>query len=152
MLEVYFGFDKECIRDIDLYFDNVYDDAWFDDELVKEMIEDVDKSKVVSRQCIESPILGQIPPERLSGGVKALICMYKEPESYIDLIVCGSNCEKWISRISELTDFRVGMSGYDLTFDNLGIKAHCLNDGSMILNSKDWTLKMCKYVGEEHDR
>jgi hypothetical protein len=152
MLKVYFGFDNECIRDIDLYFDNVYDDVWFDDELVKEMVEDVDKSKVVSRQCIESPILGQIPPERLSGGVKALICMYKEPESYIDLIVCGPNCEKWISKISELSDFRVGMSGYDLTFDNIEINAHCLNDDSPILNSKDWILKMCKYVGEEYGR
>jgi hypothetical protein len=152
MLEVYFGFDKECIRDIDLYFDNVYDDVWFDDELVKEMIEDVDKSKVVSRQCIESPILGQIPPERLSGGVKALICMYKEPDAYIDLIVCGPNCEKWISKIAEISDFRVGMSGYDLTFDNIEIKAHCLNDDSKILNSKDWILKMCKYVGDEYDR
>jgi hypothetical protein len=152
MMEVYFGFDKECIRDIDLYFDNVYDDVWFDDELVKEMVEDVDKSKVVSRQCIESPILGQIPPERLSGGVKALICMYKEPESYIDLIVCGPNCEKWISKISELSDFRAGMSGYDLTFDNIEINAYCLNDDSQILNSKDWILKMCKYVGEEYGR
>jgi hypothetical protein len=152
MLKVYFGFDNECIRDIDLYFDNVYDDVWFDDELVKEMVEDVDKSEVVSRQCIESPILGQIPPERLSGGVKALICMYKEPESYIDLIVCGPNCEKWISKISELSDFRVGMSGYDLTFDNIEINAYCLNDDSQILNSKDWILKMCKYVGEEYGR
>jgi hypothetical protein len=151
MLKVYFGFDKECIRDIDLYFDNVYDELWLDDELVKQMIEDIDDSKVVSNQCIVSPILGQIPPERLSGGVKALICLYKSPDSYIDLIVCGPNCEKWISKISALTNIRVGMSGYDLTFDNLEIQGICLNDNSPISNSKEWTLKMCKFVGDNNE-
>ncbi len=35
MLKVLFGFDKDCIRDIDLYFDNVYEDNWLEDELVK---------------------------------------------------------------------------------------------------------------------
>ncbi|MCD7948954.1 MAG: DUF4869 domain-containing protein [Erysipelotrichaceae bacterium] len=35
MLKVLFGFDKNCIRDIDLYFDNVYEDEWLEDTLVK---------------------------------------------------------------------------------------------------------------------
>jgi hypothetical protein len=77
--------------------------------------------------------------------------MYKYPESYIDLIVCGSNCEKWISEISNLSDIHAGMSGYDLTFDNTEIKALCLNDNSLITNSKEWIIKMCKFVGEDDE-
>lgn len=151
MIRVQFGFDKDCIRDIDLYFDNVYDDCWLDDDLVKKMIADVDQSEVVSRQCIISPVLGQIPPERLSGGVKALICLYKLPEVYIDLIVCGSNCEKWIAEIAGRKDIHIGMSGYDLTFDNLNIQGICLNDDSTITNAEEWTVKMCSFAGYEND-
>lgn len=32
------------------------------------MIKDIDDSEVLSGECINSPVLGQIPPERLSGG------------------------------------------------------------------------------------
>ncbi len=146
MLNVRFGFDKNCIRDIDLYFDNVYDEKWLDDELVKDMIKAVDRSEVISEQTIVSPVLGQIPPERLSGGVKALICLY-ETDAYIDLIVCGPNCEEWISKISENKNITVGMSGYDLTFANKNVKGCCLNDGSEINDFRDWIVKMNEFVG-----
>ena len=145
MLNVRFGFDEECIRDIDLYFDNVYEETWLEDNLVKEMILDVDQSEVAGNQLIVSPVLGQIPPERLSGGVKALICMYKT-DAYIDLIVCGANCEKWILQIDNEKDITAGMSVYDLCFENMAIEAVCLNDQSDITNYRDWILKMNEFV------
>lgn len=73
MLEIYFGYDEDAILSIDTYFNNVYDEDWFDDVLVKAMVRDVYGSEVLDKYCIQSPVLGQIPPERLSGGVKALI-------------------------------------------------------------------------------
>ncbi len=63
----------------DTYFKYNYEEEWFEDELVKEMVLDVDSSSVISAHAIDSPVLGVIAPERLSGGVKALIIMYKEP-------------------------------------------------------------------------
>ncbi len=59
------------------------------------MIKDVDDSDVLSRECIKSPVLGQIPPERLSGGVKTLLLMLNEPDKIFNAFVCGDNCEKW---------------------------------------------------------
>ncbi len=146
MLNVRFGFDKDCIRDIDLYFDNVYEEKWLEDDLVKEMIASVDHSEVVGNQLIVSPVLGQIPPERLSGGVKALICMYKT-DAYIDMIVCGPNCEEWILKISDKKDITIGLSGYDLTFENRSIDAICLNDEFHITNYREWIMKMNEFVG-----
>lgn len=103
-------------------------------------------SVVVGSQLIISPVLGAIPPERLSGGVKALICMYKT-DAYIDLIVCGPNCEKWILQIAGKKDITAGMSGYDLIFENMDIEAVCLNDQSRITNYREWILKMTEFVG-----
>ena len=148
MISVYFGNDKSAVLNIDVFFNNVFYEEWLDDPLVREMIKDVDNSDVLSNQCIQSPVLGQIPPERLSGGVKALICLYKMDDFLVDLIVCGENCEKWISKISQLKDIRVSMSGYDLTFKGLEISGVCENDGSLIRNSEDWTEKMLDMVGE----
>ena len=61
----------------DTWFKYNYEEEWFEDELVKEMVRDVDDSTVISAYSIDSPVLGIIAPERLSGGVKALIIMYK---------------------------------------------------------------------------
>lgn len=151
MLKVKFGYYEDSILDIDLYFNNVYEEAWFADPLVQKMIQDVDNSIVVENSLIKSPVFGFIAPEKLSGGVKALICMYKCDEFPIDLIVCGQNCQKWICKISRLKDVKATMSGYDLTFKNLDITALCLNDNSIIHNSKEWVIKMCDFVGGASD-
>lgn len=151
MLRVRFGYYENSILDIDLYFNNVYENEWFADPLVKKMIKGVDNSDVVADELIKSPILGYIAPERLSGGVKALICMYKCDEFPIDLIVCGENCQRWICEISKIKDVEVTLSGYDLTFDGLDIHAICLNDNSEINSPKDWVLKMCEFVGGTAD-
>ncbi|MBR6060665.1 MAG: DUF4869 domain-containing protein [Spirochaetales bacterium] len=44
---------------------------------------------------IESPILGAIPPEKLSGGVQTLIMIYEKPDLVFDATSCGENCAKW---------------------------------------------------------
>ena len=80
MLTIVYGEVDEAISDPDTYFNHTYSKKWFDDSFVKEMIRAVDKSEVLSSHAIESPILGIIPTSKLSGGVKALILVYKRSE------------------------------------------------------------------------
>lgn len=108
MLKVIFGeISDDVIFNVDSYFDVAYEPEWFEDPLVKEMVLDVDKSEVLSPYCIQSPVLGQISPTRLSGGVKALILMLKMPELIVYGTSCGDNCAKWIAQIAELQDITV---------------------------------------------
>ena len=120
MLSIFFGYDDDAVLSVDTYFNNTYEEEWLDDAFVKRIIKTVDGSDVQDRQCILSPVLGQIPPERLSGGAKALILMYKENDFYVDLIVCGSNCESLILEMAERKDITCSLSGYDVSFENLG--------------------------------
>ena len=150
MVSVFFGKDRDAILNIDVYFNHTFEYEWLDDQFVRDMIKDIDNSIVLSNQCIQSPVLGQIPPEKLSGGVKACIIIYKLNE-IVDLVVCGENCEPWLSKIFELKDCRVSMSGYDLSFKDLPIRGICENDNSHIDNYKDWVNKMCDMVGEEEN-
>lgn len=153
MLKVLFGKELHpLLRYIDDFFKVVFQPEWLDDELVKEMIEDIDKSKVLSRYCIESPVLGQIPPTMLSGGVKALIILLKdepgvdEEECYLNLTYLGNNCQKWLLRIAEEKDIEVCMTGYEMDFYGFeDMNVLCLNDGSIIHNGKEWVDKMIDY-------
>lgn len=107
--------DKNYVFSPDTYFKYNYEEEWFEDEFVKEMVLDVDGSTVESAHAIESPVRGLIAPERLSGGVKALIIMYKEPELLVNASACGDNCAKWILKIGRRQDITVRL-GYEMEF------------------------------------
>ena len=75
MLSVFFGEMPEAVYNTSVYFQNQYKDSWITKPLSREMILDIDKSEVVSENLIQSPVLGAISPNQLSGGVKTLILM-----------------------------------------------------------------------------
>ena len=77
--------------------------------MVKEMIQDVDKSTVIDSGIIDSPVLGKIPPIGLSGGVKTLILVKFEPEKVFNVSTCGDNCAKWLLKIAEREDRTVNL-------------------------------------------
>ena len=97
----------EVLNNAQLYFRNVKRQQWFEDPLVQEMIKDVDKSEVIGPNLIISPVLGPIPPERLSGGVKVLILMLKDNTFMYNISNCGDNCIKWILKIGKQKDITV---------------------------------------------
>lgn len=55
MLSIYLGDMEEAIYHPPTYFDNTYEDEWITEPLSVEMIQDVDKSKVIGEHIIESP-------------------------------------------------------------------------------------------------
>ena len=101
MLNIYFGEMEEAIYNPAVYFKNTYDPEWFETELARKMVEDIDHSNILSSECISSPVLGQIPPERLSGGVKTLLLILNEPDKIFNASACGDNCAKWLLEIGK---------------------------------------------------
>ena len=85
MLHVYFGEMDGIIYNTEVYFKNVYEDEWIVDSFNREMIRDVDSSEVLASGVIDSPVLGKIPPERLSGGVAScrIRCFMPRPAAII---------------------------------------------------------------------
>ncbi|MDD7642596.1 MAG: DUF4869 domain-containing protein [bacterium] len=122
MLTIIYGDAENSIYNTNVYFKNTYEPEWFETELAKKMVKDIDDSEVVSGECINSPVLGQIPPERLSGGVKTLLLMLNEPEKIFNASTCGDNCAKWILEIGKLHDLTINLRhmmsfGRDVRFD-----------------------------------
>lgn len=136
MLKIWYYGGVEYMKDAPSYFDNVYEDEWIEDEFVKEMIQDVDHSIVVSAHVIESPVLGAITPKDLSGGVKVLILMLKDDSFVYNLSNCGNNCAKWVLKIAEKNDLTVylqHMIRFEGEFD-----IQIMNTGKVVHNRAEY--------------
>ena len=109
MLTIIYGNAENSIYNTNVYFKNTYEPEWIESELAKKIIKDVDNSDVLSGECIKSPVLGQIPPERLSGGVKTLLLMLNEPDKIFNASTCGDNCAKSILEIGKQKDLTINL-------------------------------------------
>ena len=130
MLSIVFGEVEQdnYIFDPDTYFNNTYEDEWITDELSVRMIKDIDKSDVIGAHLIESPFLGPIAVERLSGGVKTLILMNHDNEHIFNASACGDNCAKWILEIGKYKDLTIRL-GYFMDFGDVEMEVRVANTG-----------------------
>lgn len=119
MLHIFYGDynGENYIFDPDTFFNNTYEDEWITDPVSVQMIKDIDGSTVVGPLAINSPFLGSIPTERLSGGVKTLILMAHDQEHVFNASACGDNCAGWILRIGKKKDLLIRL-GYLMDFGN----------------------------------
>ncbi len=109
MLRVWFGKREGAIYNTSVYFKNGYKDSWITDDFARKVIADVDKSEVIGAHLIKSPVLGDISPEMLSGGVKALILMKQYPRKIFNASNCGDNCAKWILELAQERDLTINL-------------------------------------------
>ncbi len=109
MLRIWFGDRENAIYNTSVFFKNRYEDSWITDEFAIKVIEDIDHSQVVDANSIVSPVLGNISPLQLSGGVKTLILMKNLPGKIFNASNCGDNCAKWILELAEQTDFTINL-------------------------------------------
>ena len=93
MLRIYYG-DMDDVAYGPVWFNYAYELSWFADPFVQEMMRSVDHSEYISGEIIHSDVLGPIPPERLSGGLKTLILIYEVPGKIFDATSCGENCAR----------------------------------------------------------
>ena len=145
MLHIYFGEMDNVLHNVDVYFNNRFKYEWLEDELVKEMVLDVDKSVVESPECIKSPVLRQIPPTKLSGGVKSLIMMKYLPDRILNASSCGNNCAKWILRLAEDMELTINLN-HIMEFSDETFQIEILNSGEVVTNMKELVESAVEYI------
>ncbi len=137
MLTVIYGDASGSIYNTSVYFKNTYEPEWLETELAKKIIRDIDSSEVLSGECISSPVLGQIPPERLSGGTKTLLLMLNEPDKIFNASTCGDNCAKWILEIGKRQDVTINLrhlmgfgkdTEFEIRIENSGEIVHSMKE------------------------
>lgn len=148
MLRVWFGDRDNVIYNTSVYFRNRYKDSWITDEFARAAIKDIDRSEVLDANTIQSPVLGQIPPDKLSGGVKALILMKNEPGKTFNASNCGDNCGKWILKLGKEQNFTIALY-HIMDFGKEDFEIRILNDRKLIVhNMREFLDAADKYLKE----
>lgn len=145
MLKIWYNTGIEYLNDAPAYFDNVYEDEWLEDDLVKEMIRDVDHSEVLTPHIIESSVLGAITPRELSGGVKVLILMLKDDSFIYNMSNCGNNCAKWVLKIAEKKDLTVFLR-HIMRFEG-EFEIQIMNTGRIVHNRSEYVRGLLEAEG-----
>ena len=147
MLNIYFGPMPEAIYNTAVYFKNTYEDRWITAPLAVEMIRDVDRSKVIGPQVIESPVLGMITPLQLSGGVKTLLLIANDRNNkhVFNASTCGDNCAKWLLRLAEKRRVVVNLR-HLMDFGDEPFKLRVLNNGKIVRSMGELIEEAGEYV------
>lgn len=145
MLNIFYGDMDGIIYNTSVYFKNMYDKNWLEEEQVKAMILDVDKSEVLSSGAISSPVMGIIPPISLSGGVKTLILIDKMPEKIFNASNCGDNCAKWLLKIAEKKDVTVNLR-HLMNFGKEAFSIRILNTDTVVHSMRELVPIAGRYV------
>ena len=127
---------EKYIFNPDGFFNNVYDDEWILDPVSKQMIKAIDGSEVVGSELIESPILGTIPAERLSGSVKTLILMKHDTDHVFNASACGDDCAPWILKMGQEMDLTIRL-GYLMDFGKEQFEIEILNIHQIVHTMKE---------------
>ncbi len=128
---------KNYIFDPNTYFDNAYEDEWLTDPLSKEIVRNIDRSELVGPNLVQSPVLGAIPPSRLSGGVKTLILIGNDPEHIFNASACGENCAPWLLKLGAMKDITVRL-GYLMHLGNDPFEVDIVNTGKVVRNQTEF--------------
>lgn len=148
MLRVWFGEKENAIYNTSVFFKNRYQDEWITDPFAVKVIKDVDKSEVISASSIISPVLGNISPLQLSGGVKALILMRNLPGKVFNASSCGDNCAQWILELGKEKDFTINLF-HVMDFGKEPFEIRILNDRKLIVyNMQEFLDAGVKYLRE----
>lgn len=144
MLNIYFGEMPDAIYNTEVYFKNTYQEDWITDDFAREVIKGVDRSEVIDKQLIKSPVLGMIPPVQLSGGTKTLLLIKNCPDMVFNASTCGDNCAKYILKIAKERDVTINL--YHIMRFGKRFQAKILNDGTVVDSMEQLILHAAKYV------
>ena len=144
MLHIYFGDMPEAIYNTEVYFKHTYEEEWLEDNFAKAVIKGVDKSKVLDKHLILSPVLGMIPPLMLSGGTKTLLLIKNCPEQIFNASTCGDNCAKYILQIAKKRDVTINLR-HVMNFPG-PFEIYVDNDDVLVKDMEQLLMVAAKYV------
>lgn len=151
MLYVYFGSinpttsPREYVTSIDSWFDSYYEKDWLTDGWAERVIREVDKSKMIAPEVVDSPWLGMIPITKISGGAKQLIMAKAVKGIVFNGNNFGDNCFPLLLELSTKMDIMMDLYYYP-NFDWVrDIPVTVINTGKVIRDRREFGIHHMLY-------
>lgn len=132
--------DERYVFNPEAWFDDCFGEEYIEGEMERQMIMDIDKCEVVSKQLVIHPLLGSMSPFDMSGTVKTLIMVKNDPEHIFNGSFMGDLAVPWLIEIGKQYDrtIRFGYlprfrepyvkEPYEICVDNSGVIVHTWNE------------------------
>ena len=130
------------LKSVNGFFNSHKKRDWFNDDLVKKIIKDIDNTIAVKDEYLESPVFGGMAPERLSGGCKAVILMYVQDRPVYGT-KCRDNCFKSILDVAKVKDITIYLK-HCLTGWGDNFEITFVETGKVVTTKKDFVLEYYK--------
>ena len=138
MLKIYFGKYDDMLYSGNDYFDMVVDEDCIETDFGKKVIKAIDNGVVYDKNLIVTEVLGGIPPERLSGGTKALLILMNT-DKVMSMGALGDNCLPYLADISEVKDITLCTKSLRPLFENSDLKeAYIINFDIKVHNQREF--------------
>ena len=145
MLKVWFGESEKALKSGNGYFDNWLDDSCLETEFAKRIVKAIDKSDLISKNLVQSPVIGAVPPSFLSGGTKSLLIL-KYSDNVMSITAFGKNCYPYIIEISKDKDITIHSNNAFRIFECGDLDmVLVLNDDSYVYSDEELIQKWLKY-------
>ena len=137
------GFQEDCIKDIDNYFKEVFNESWLSDEMVTKILIEVDSVEVKENQ-LYSKVFGILDIDRLPSSCKALILMHKLENSNVYASRCSNDCANLILEIANSKDLTITL--HTLMEFKQDFKGVFLDTNEVFENRQQYVVGMCKLL------
>lgn len=152
MLKLWIGHNDKSLGTPRAFFMYKFDMSYLETDFSKEVVRSIDKSEVVSRNLIQSEVLGAIPPSMLSNGVKTLlVSKYYSDSVMVNFATMGENCLPYFFRVAMEKDVVACMDCFYIPY-NFGYVGgiKILNDGSVVTNDSEFLDKWEEFEEERN--
>lgn len=137
---------KGLIKDSKAVFISVFDVNNLMNPLCKEIVKFIDKSEVLYPGVIKSPVLGYIPPEKLSGGCQHVLLAWHGGFLH-DSAKMGENCFEpltWVAKEKDIYVRWTTMAGVPDRLYQTGL-FYNVDEGRLVKSFNDSVILQYKY-------
>lgn len=129
---------REYVDIIDDWFDTFFKEDWMTDGWAKRVIRDIDKSELLYPKIIESPVLGTISHEDISGGSKQLIMAKAVTGVVYNGNNFGDNCWPLLLELSKEVDIMIDLFYFPIFKWVDSIPVTILNTGKIVKSFEEF--------------
>ena len=94
------------------------EDTWFEPEVIQKILKEVDSVEYLGHSRFDSPVIGIIGPEDLSGTVKTLISSYQHPDLVHPCDYLGYNVAQYLKLLSDAKDITYTLNYCGFKFED----------------------------------
>lgn len=145
MLQIILGEEKNTLYQIDKYFKEHYEPKWIEHEICKRIIEEVDKSTILTSTQVINQTIGKKDINQLSRSTKTLLLIWNNPSKIFNASFCADECSQFLIEFGNSKDIVINLN-HIMDFGQNEFTIKIINSNIIVHNMKEYVKEAVKYL------